>query len=406
MRGQATARFGALATLLTALPGGVAALAAPQDQTPDAAEQTARRTAAGGERHWALSALATVDILGNARGGRRTGVRVLDKVAAVAAYDGGDGWTGVASAQYINGAMLSGDLVGDVQTASNIEGVGAVRVYEVWLGRDFAGVGHGAGVKAGLIDLNADFDVQEAGGLFLNSSAGIAAEFSHTGRNGPSIFPTTALALTGYVTPAPGWRIDAGVFDGVPGDPAHPKRFAIRLGDGDGALFVAQATRRWGERLRAEAGGWTYTAHFDRLEAAGGARRASRGAYGLVEARLAGTDDSARRLTGWLRVGVASTAVNRIDRFVGGGVVLAAPFAGRERDSVGIAVFHAGFGGPARRSDALRAGETAIEATWHVALGSRLGLQPDVQYIVHPGGIPGVRDAVVAGARLTFAVAR
>ena len=47
-----------------------------------------------------------------------------------------------------------------------------MRVYEVWLARRFK---HG-GIKFGLIDLNSEFDVQEAGGLFLNSSAGIAAE--------------------------------------------------------------------------------------------------------------------------------------------------------------------------------------------------------------------------------------
>ena len=395
----------ALALLLAA----ASAAAAPQDRTPDAAEQTARRDAAAGARRWPISGLATVDGLGNTRGGLRRGARVLDKLAVALAYDGHDGWTGVVSGQYINGKRFSGDLVGDTQTASNIEGIGAARVYEVWLGRDFGSAARGGGVKAGLTDLNADFDVQEAGGLFLNSSTGIAAEFSHTGRNGPSIFPTTALALTGYVTPAPGWRLDLGIFDGVPGNPVRPKRFSIHLGGGDGALLVAQATRRWGERLRVEGGVWAYTAKFDLLDPADAPSRRpySRGAYGLVEARLAGRDGGARRLSGWVRLGVADARVNAIAGYAGGGVVLAAPFAARDRDSVGIAVMHAMFGDPARRAaPGLHAAETAIEATWSVALGGGFEVQPDVQYIVHPGGLPGVRNAVVAGVRLTFAASR
>ncbi len=424
-KGGAVRRGGVAAALFAAS----AALAAPTfDATPDAAEQAARRAAAGSERHWVLSGLGTVDILGNARGGIRRGTRGLAELAVAAAYDGGNGWTGVVSAQYVNGAVLSGQLSGDIQTASNIEAIGATRIYEVWAGRDLSFGGGGAdavegGVKFGLIDLNADFDVQEAGGLFLNSSTGIAPEFSHTGRNGPSIFPTTALAVTGYVAPAPGWRIDLGAFDGVPGNPAHPRRFAIHLGGGDGALLVAQVTRRWGEALRVEGGAWHYTAAFDALDdrdASGAPRRlrASRGVYGLVEGRLLGHDDGAknlsgddktasgRRLTAWVRLGVADDRVDAISSYVGGGLVLAPPFATRASDSVGVAVVHAGFGGPARRATpGLRGGETIFEASYHASLGRHLGIQPDLQYIVHPGLTPGARDALVVGVRLSFAAA-
>ncbi len=414
---SATVRTAIVAAALLAAP---AALAAPAfDATPDAAEQAARRGAAQSERHWTISGLGTLDVLGNTRGGIARGTRGLAKLALAAAYDGGNGWTGVVSAQYVNGAGLSRDLAGDTQTASNIEAIGATRLYEAWAGRDFGGdEGVGVGLKAGLIDLNEDFDVQEAGGLFLNSSTGIAAEFSHAGLNGPSIFPTTGLAVTGYLAPAPGWRIDLGVFDGVPGDPAHPRRFAIRLDGREGALLVGQVTRRWGDRLRVEGGAWAYTAAFDaldRVDAAGQPQRlrTSRGAYGLVEMRLLGHDDgndttaAGRRLTAWVRLGIADDRVNAIAGYAGGGVVLAEPIAGRVNDSLGLAVLHAGFGDPARRATpGLRGGETAIEASYHVALGRRLGVQPDIQYIVHPGGEPGRRDALIVGVRLSFAAAR
>ncbi len=369
------------------------------DNSADAADSAALGRTGGGP--WKVSALATADLLANTSGGLKRGIRLLDKLAVAAAYDAGGDWIALASAQYTNGTPFSQTLAGDTQTVSNIEAIGSVRVYEVWLARRL----QRGGVKFGLIDLNSEFDVQEAGGLFLNSSNGIAAEFSHTGRNGPSIFPATSLAATGFYVPADGWTLRLGVFDGVPGDPAHPRRFAIKLSGKDGALVVAQATRRWGDRLRFEAGAWHYTAAFPLLDTAGAARRrVSRGAYGLVEARLHDGGDTGRTLTGWLRAGIADGRVNRIDGYLGGGVVLAAPFAGRQDDSTGISVMHAAFGSPARRAEpGLRSGETTVELTYRAPVAWGITIQPDLQYVIHPNGTPGVGNALVAGVRLTLA---
>ena len=68
--------------------------------------------------------------------------------------------------------------------------------------------------------------------------------------------------MTAYAAPAPGWDLRIGVFDGVPGDPARPRSFAIKLSGDDGALLVGQVTRRWDDRLRVELGAWHYTAAF------------------------------------------------------------------------------------------------------------------------------------------------
>ncbi|QXQ06528.1 carbohydrate porin [Sphingosinicellaceae bacterium] len=373
------------------------------DNTPDAAEQAAIGRAPG-DPPWKLTGLVTLDALDNARGGLRRGFRVLNKVAVAAAYDAGGGWSGLVSGQYVNGTLFSGHLVGDTQTVSNIEAVGGVRVYEVWLAHAVPG----GRLKFGLTDLNADFDVQTAGGLFINSSDGIAAEFSHTGRNGPAIFPTTALALTVGLAPAKGWLVNLGAFDGVPGDPTHPARFSIKIGAHDGALLVGQVTRKYDSGLRLEAGAWAYTAAFpalDRLDAAGAPERlrTSHGAYGLVEGRLYGAADADSSLIGWVRLGIADDRVDRIDSYAEGGLVLTKPFGGRGGDSAGISVMRAMFGDPARNVEpGLRSAETTIEATYRAALMPRVAIQPDVQYVIHPGGTAGLRDALVVGVRLSL----
>ena len=397
---------GLAAVVLTAAAAASTPPRPAADNSADAADSIALGRTGKSNDPWKFSGLATIDILANARGGAGRGVRLLDKLALAAAYDSGGRWVGLLSAQYTNGTPFSGSLVGDTQTVSNIEAIGSVRIYEAWLSRR---VGAG-GIKLGLIDLNSEFDVQEAAGLFLNSSDGIAAEFSHTGRNGPSIFPTTALAITGFAVPASGWTLRLGVFDGVPGDPAHPRRFVVKLGAGDGALVVGQVTRRFANGLRFEAGAWRYTAAFnalDNVDAAGNQARlrASKGGYGLVEAVLIPAIDGGPSLTGWVRGGVADARVNRIAAYLGGGLVIASPFAGRDGDSTGLSVMHAGFGGAARRAEpGLHNGETTIEATYRIVLPWGLAVQPDIQYVVHPGGTPGVRDALVAGVRLTLAV--
>ena len=47
------------------------------------------------------------------------------------------------------------------------------------------------------------------------------------------------------------------------------------------------------------------------------------------------------------------------------------------------------------------AGETTVELTYLAQLGSWLIMQPDVQYVIHPGGTRGTRNPLVLGLRIT-----
>lgn len=66
-----------------------------------------------------------------------------------------------------------------------------VRLYEFWLQQKlFSGR---LAVLVGLYDLNFELEVIPSAGLFLHSSFGIGPDFGLSGKNGPSIFPYTAL---------------------------------------------------------------------------------------------------------------------------------------------------------------------------------------------------------------------
>ena len=341
-----------------------------------------------------LSAVYTFDVWRNARGGLRRGWRYLDNLDVTLTVDADRalGWRGAtlfAYGLYNNGASLSGDLVGDAQTVSNIEtGVRAARLYEAWAEQRFAG--DRASIKAGLYDLNSEFDTTEAGSLFLLSSHGIGPDLGQSGENGPSIFPSTSLAVRADYRPADGWTVRAAALDGVPGDPDRPARTAIRLGGGDGALLVGEVAYERGG-TKAAVGAWTYTARFNAIE--GGRRGGNDGVYLLVERPL-----TASGLSGFARLGFADTGINPIGRYAGGGLVQTGLL--RRDDRAGVSLAVADFGGPYRRATAADAREVILEATYRTPLGPWLTIQPDVQYVINPGGDPAVADALVLGLRV------
>lgn len=360
-----------------------------------------------------LSIVYTADVWHNARGGIRKGTRYLDNLDITAKVDAerAFGWRGATLFAYVlynNGNGMSRDLVGDFQSASNIEtAVRAARLYQAWVEQRFAD--DRASLKFGLYDLNSEFDGQQTGALFVNSSHGIGPDFSQSGRNGPSIFPVTSLALRADYKLSDQWLVRAAVLDGVPGDPGHPKRTAIKLGHGDGALVVAEVEREAG-RTRTVLGYWRYTARFDDLFETARAGEPVKGSgndgvYMTVERRfVAPNHQGDSGLRGWIRLGFADDRFNSLNNYLGGGLVYTGPFKRRPKDQAGVAFGRAHFGTPYRRALAINgvrssARELAVEATYRAVVNRWLTLQPDIQYIVNPGGRPELRDALLFGLR-------
>ncbi|HZF42215.1 MAG TPA: carbohydrate porin [Sphingomonadaceae bacterium] len=350
------------------------------------------------------------------RGGLGRGARYLDNLDVTLTVDAERvfGWRGAtlfAYGLYNNGRRFSESLIGDAQGVSNIEtGVRAARLYEAWAEQRFAS--DRASVKFGLYDLNSEFDAIETAGLFLNPSHGIGPDFSQSGRNGPSIFPSTSLAVRGEFEVSPQWRVRAALLDGVPGDADRPGRTAIRLSKGDGAQVVAELDYRRRD-TRAAVGYWRYTGRFEDIHAAGrnaepAMRGGNDGLYMLLERRLTREEaDGPQGLAGWLRLGFADERLNAIERYVGGGLAYTGPFRGRDEDRIGVAAGLVGFGGPFRRAPALEAAnnvleasELIVEATYRAPVARWLTLQPDVQYVIRPGGHAAVRNALIVGLRV------
>ncbi|MGB7988943.1 MAG: carbohydrate porin [Candidatus Methylophosphatis roskildensis] len=283
--------------------------------------------------------------------------------------------------------------VGAAQGIDNIEvETNTGKLYQLWMQQQFAD--DRLSVLAGLYDLNSEFYVTDAAAVFIHPALGIGTDMAQSGRNGPSIFPATSLALRLRVQPSDASYLQTAVLDGVPGDADNPRGTHVRFDDGDGSLHVAEAGLRTGSEDRAgklAIGYWRYTSRFDHLvdvDSDGAPqRKVSRGGYLLVEQPLWHGSGDGRTITGFARLGLASAAVNEFSHALALGAVWTQPLRGRADDTLGIAVAGARRGAPFLRVAADADAPVARhEITWEMTYRARvtewLWLQPGLQHLL------------------------
>ena len=360
-----------------------------------------------------LAVVYTGDILRNTRGGLQTGGTYLDNLDVTLAVDGEALW-GVPGLElflyglYNNDNTFSDRYVGDDFVVSNIDTDRAIRLYEAWAQWRLNARGS-ATLRFGLYDLNSEFDAIDARGLFLNSTYGIGLDFSQSGENGPSIFPSTSLAMRLAWQPTENTQLEVAVLDGVPGDPDDPAETTVRLSRDEGALIVAEFTRNLSDSVLLSAGYWRYTADFEVLALPpGGEPPASQdnnqGVY--LNGEVAVSDQSSV----FVRGGAANGELNHFDRYYAAGWVWRNLLPGARGDSLGIAAAAGRSSSIYRQAQAATGApiddyEYNAELTWRIPAQPWLTLQPNIQFIRNPGLVPARRDALVVGLRFELAFA-
>jgi len=389
--------------------------------------------AGGGMRPLATMFTYTGELVANAAGGSRRGA-VLPGAAGVQLtlrLHRVVGWRGATAFAFVLGTHggAPSDLVGDVQGVSNLQAPPMLRLEEAWLQQSL--IGSRLSWLVGRYDLNTEFYRLQSAALFANSSFGIGPELAQSGRAGPSIFPNTSLGTRLAFKPSANLVLRAAALDGVPVD--RPEGGIRLFAPGDGALLVGEfailsrsdtlgeprhrrfqvgrgAPRPYVGKIAV--GGWYYTARFPDLaetlpNGAPVRHRGSGGAYLIGDQTVwsAGRGRPAE-LSAFVQLGLGDGRVNQVGGYVGGGLTVTAPFTGRAQDEVGLAVAGALNGSHYDRAQAAAgtaaASETAVELTYLAQLGSWLAVQPDVQYVIHPGGTRARRNALVPGFRVAL----
>lgn len=365
--------------------------------------------AARADDAWTHEITHKADVMGPVAGGGSLAGRFLDNLDLKADLDlsKAAGWTGATLHGHIlnNSGGRPNDLAGTLQGVDNIEVSRArTRLYELWLEQAFAD-GH-ATVRVGLYDLNSEFYSTQASGLLIAPPFGVGSEFAATGPNGPSIFPSTTLAVRLHVEGEHAYAQAAALNANAStlGDP-----HGVDMGLDRGALTIAEVGLKGSTRLAF--GAWRYTIKQDDIRdltpAGDPVRRAAQGAYVLAEHAFTAEDTSGPKVRGFLRAGVSD---GETSPFRGGwqtGLLVEKVFASRPGSAFSVGL-EQGYLSKKHRVNDKEAGlnpaqaESSLEITYSDKLTPRLTIQPDLQFFRYPGGDREARDGVMAGLRLTL----
>ena len=383
------------------------------------------------------------EVLGDVSGGMRRGAIYDGRLELVIDVDleKAAGWKGGAlhaNAYQIHGDGLSRDYVGNLLPVSNIEALPTTRLYEAWFEQKFAG--DKVALRIGQLGADTEFITSTYAGLFINGTFGwpgiTAVDLPSGGPAYPLATPGARLALT----PNANTTLLFGLFDGNPAgpgtnDPQQRNRYGLNFRLSDAPLAIAEGQLKYGAADgpvlpgTVKLGIWQHFGKFDDLRTAADGtplvtdgtpaqHRGDTGVYGVVDQQvwhLPG-GDADKGLGVFARAGFAPSNRNVVDFYLDTGLNFNGVIASRPDDSFGIGFAYAHISDAAHDFDVYNANvardyEAVIEATYQAQIVPGWSVQPNVQYIFHPGGHTAnayspvgapIKDALVVGVRTSI----
>jgi porin len=370
----------------------------------------------------------TNDFLANVRGGIGRGVvgigifqPQLDiDTKKLVGWDGGHFHT---HALLTHGPLFSPAYLGNLLPVSNLEAGAVARLYSFWYEQNaFAGR---VSVRAGLMSADSQFLQSKTASNFINNAISwptfLAANLP---AEGPA-YPLPAPGVRVRVNPIDEIALQVGVFSGDPSggngsnQPA-PLPTGTVISFRGGAFVIAELSYLPNQGKEAKGlpgayriGAWYHTSprfadqRFDNTgrsladPASTGIplnHTGDTGFYGVIDQmlyRVPGSED--RGLSGFVRAGAVPNDRNLVNFYADAGLVYKGLIPRRPDDKVGIAAAHARVGDNARGLDAdtglfgnffypVRSDETMVELMYQTRLAPWWMLQPEIQYIIRPGG--------------------
>lgn len=320
-------------------------------------------------------------------------------------------YAGYLSALVLAGCGPTERFLGDFLAASSMEGYPSARLYTWWVE---ARIGDWS-LRGGALLADEEFAGTEAGGNFQNSAFGWPAFISaNTVNAGPTFYVAApGLRLMRSWGETATWRVglyDGDTLDSPVGDPRitrHGQHY--RLGGDQGWFMISEASLAPGAGpTRYTVGAWLHTAAFADMTDATRTYGSNHGIYAAIERTLAGDSGQAGSLQAYVRGGYSPADRNTIGWAFDAGFSWTGPFAGRPADVIALGVVHANFSTRFAESALLADPaaarpdfEQVIEASYTIQLSDRFTLQPDLQYIRHPGGSTALRNATLFQLRLS-----
>jgi porin len=363
-----------------------------------------------------FSAEYTGEVFGNLFGGLRKGATYegLLKLSLQLDLTKAVGWNGAtfySSMLYPHGEGITDKYTGDFNHLSNIDAYNSVRLFELWFQQKLCA--DLCSIRIGQMSADQEFYQSTTSNLFINSSFGTFPTIAF-GTNLPA-YPVGGLGARIDYRPNNSLTFRAALFDSNPGiqnlDDKHGTRF--HLNPNAGLIFIAEGVYQINPTLAncGMAGAYTLGGYYDSRQFTGDflhpADSANGGLYAIVDQivyraeRYVDDRSSKRALSIFASCAAAPSDRNLVSLYLDVGCSYLGLLRSRENDVFGIAASYAKVGDDVvRNGSVVHSGhETVIEASYRIQLNEHLYLQPDVQYILYPGGFGAHPNALVSGLR-------
>jgi len=405
----------------------------------------------------------TAEVWGNTTGGIKQGAvytGLLD-FGMTADLEKLAGWQGASVSTtwlWLSGRDASEDLVGNFLTISNIAGFNTLRLMELWFQQEFfqrEDGPAGLSIRAGQLTADSEFIISEYGSLFINGTFGWPA-FAYTNlpEGGPG-YPMGTLGVRVAVSPWEWMTFQAAVFQGnVFAQNVNRHGFEWNLNADEGYFWINELQTHWnqgdecaGLPGQAKFGAWFHTASFsdpyvdeDGIPLADESSSGNAqtypwnfGFYGILDQMVyrepgeapvpAGLGKDGKSVAakqtaavpskqglGWFgRIAFEPQNRNFVGFYFDTGLVYTGLIPTRDEDQFGLAFGYAQLTNGSRETLELEGArgvgaEMVFEATYQAVLTPWLSVQPNVQYIINPGGTQDLGNAFILGARaaITF----
>jgi porin len=371
---------------------------------------------------YTLNLVYTGEVWDVATGGLRRGTSYMDTMDAQFQVDMGKavGWTGgtfVAEGFYANAMSTNNQFVGAIDEFSAIDTAAdaqMLRVYQLYYDQNFGATD----VRFGIYDLETEFGSTKPMNLFLskdftwNTALDEAGLSPGGGSVGPGDYPSTPLALRIRQAVTPNLSVQFAVADGAADNPNNPAQNAVLFSQDYGALFLGEVDYTPDKYTKLMAGAWGLTSklpNFGQFNPDGSQRMiyGQEGAYIGAATRLYNAGHG-RGLDGFFTFGMSTPQSTDVAESFNTGLVYTGLFDARPADKIGVAMNINGASSNFSQFQSIQGApigpsETSFEATYRAKINDYLTIQPDIQYILHPGYDSTIKNTVALAIHFELA---
>ena len=370
------------------------------------------------------------EVWGNTVGGLKTGAVATGVIQLATAVDFEKLMDWKGGSFYSRWLCLTGEdpsatMLGNLLGVSSIAGYDTFRNAELWMQQKF--LGDQVSLRAGQLTLDSEFVISDYGSLFVNDSFGWSAFIYTSIPNGAPAYPMGAPGVRLKLEPTEKISFKMAVCQNT----VYPQNvnnhgFDWNFNANKGLFYINEATYRYDMGLpgQVKAGAWFDSGTFPNLASSTASFLGNDGFYAIMDQMIYRPTDPQNTIKkiGDQGLGIfESVAFEPGDRnffnfYCESGFNYKGLLPTRSQDSCGLAIAYGNASNATisqQQSQYAVSGNTlpgatgmtglsfemVLEATYQAQITPWLSIQPDLQYIIHPGAAQNLSNAFVIGLR-------